>query len=152
MSTLRIEPLAARHIPAILDIENEANGAPWSERSFTNELDNPQSIFAVGFSGSVLAAYGGVWMCVDEAHITNVAVRADLRQRGFGRQMVKYLMHGAKEQGMTCATLEVRASNVAAIALYENLGFAQVGLRKRYYPNNREDAIVMWLYELQQWQ
>lgn len=151
MKAVRFEALEESFLPAILEIEAEANSSPWSEKSFKNELINPQSIFRVIRAGGQLAGYGGLWLCVDEAHVTNVAIRKDLRGQGLGRRLMVDLLERAKDQGMTCSTLEVRASNEAALKLYERLGYQRAALRKRYYPDNQEDAVVMWLYELQSW-
>lgn len=148
MKGLRLAPLDRSHIPAILEIEKVANGAPWSEQSFLNELVNPQSIFLVGLNSGEVVGYGGVWMCVDEAHVTNVAVAEDHRRKGIGRAIVTELLARAVERGATCSTLEVRAGNTAAIEMYQAFGFTSVATRKRYYPDNHEDAIVMWVYDL----
>lgn len=96
-------------------------------------------------------AYGGVWLVIDEAHITTLAVDGEARRQGIGKALIVELLLKAQEAGMLCATLEVRASNVAAVALYENLGFTTTARRKKYYPNNKEDALVMWLSGLETW-
>lgn len=149
MSTIRLETLSEHHIDSILEIEKESNSSPWSERAFKNELDNPQSCFIVAIADGKLVGYGGYWRCIDEAHITNIAVHPQLRQKGTGRKMMTELLRRAKEVGMTCSTLEVRSGNLAAIRLYESLGYKTTAVRKGYYPDNREDALVMWLYGLQ---
>jgi [ribosomal protein S18]-alanine N-acetyltransferase len=141
---VRIVPLAEAHIPEILEIEKRANSAPWSERSFRGELTNPQSIFLTALEENRVAGFAGVWMVVDEAHVTTVAVHEDFRRQGIGRALTAELLKLAKERGAVCATLEVRASNEHAIALYESLGFYHAARRRGYYPDNREDAIVMW--------
>ncbi len=151
LATLRFEALNSGHIPAILEIEKEANSAPWTEKSFLNELDNPDKIFFVGILQGQVAAYGGIWLIIDEAHVTTVAVSAEHRQHGIGRRLMVELLERAKEAGMTCSTLEVRAGNEAAIRLYEQLGYVQTARRRRYYPDNNEDAVVMWMYDLQAW-
>lgn len=151
MKTLRFEPLEEAYLPPILEIETEANSSPWSERSFRNEFINPQSIFRIAKVDGNLVAYGGIWMCVDEAHVTNVAVAKEMRGQGIGRKLMIELLSLAKQQGMTCSTLEVRASNEPALKLYERLGYVRAGVRKRYYPDNQEDAVVMWLYDLEAW-
>jgi [ribosomal protein S18]-alanine N-acetyltransferase len=138
-------------IPAILEIEKEANTAPWSEKSFRNELDNPDRIFLVALVQGKVAGYGGVWLVIDEAHVTTVAVAADVRGQGIGRRLMIELLNQSKAAGMTCSTLEVRASNSAAIKLYEKLGYEAVATRRKYYPDNNEDATVMWLFDLQSW-
>jgi len=151
-STLRFEELREDRIPAILDIEKEVNSAPWSEKSFRNELDHKGGIFIVALADGKVAGYGGVWMVVDEAHITTIAVAPESQREGIGTRLVIDLLVRAKEAGMTCATLEVRAGNVPAISLYEKLGFKNTATRKAYYPDNKENAIVMWLYNLTDWE
>ncbi len=148
MKNLRFEPLREEHLPEVLEIEKQANSAPWSERSFRNELDHQHGIFLVTIGEGRVVGYGGVWLVVDEAHVTNVAVDSSARRQGIGRKLMMELLKRAKERGMTCSTLEVRASNEAAIRLYEQLGYKITAQRKGYYPDNKEDAAVMWLYEL----
>lgn len=152
MRTVRFEPLTEPRIPAILVIEKTSQSAPWSEQSFKNELGNRHSIFSVLIVDGEVAGYGGIWVVIDEAHITNIAVRDELRGQGLGRRLLDHLMTQAVERGATSATLEVRASNLPAISLYEKAGFKTCARRKGYYPDNREDALVMWLYDLSPWQ
>lgn len=146
--TVDIADLSPVHFAEIMEIEKVSNGAPWSQKSFENELHAPQSRFRVGLVAGAVVAYAGIWCVVDEAHITTIAVRPDMRGQGVGRRMMLDLMQQARSAGMSCMTLEVRAGNRAAIALYESLGFASTAVRKGYYPDNKEDALVMWLYEL----
>jgi ribosomal-protein-alanine N-acetyltransferase len=152
MKTLRFEPLSESHIPAILEIEKVSNTAPWSERSFKNELDHQHGVFLVGILQGEVVAYGGVWLVVDEAHVTTIAVAEQNRRQGIGQRLMVELLLKAKAAGMVCSTLEVRASNVGAIKLYEKFGYSVTATRRGYYPDNREDAVVMWLYELQSWE
>ena len=152
MKTLRFEPLESSHIAQILEIENRIHGAPWSEKSFRNELNHPQGVFLVAIADGRVAGYGGFWMVVDEAHITTVAVDPDLQGKGLGKRLMLELLDRAKARKMTCSTLEVRASNDRAIGLYQKLGYVTTACRKAYYPDNREDAIVMWLHDLQSWE
>ncbi len=144
---LRFETLEERHIPSIVEIEKRCNSAPWSDNAFLNEISNPQSYFVVAIQDGVIVGYGGFWRCIDEAHITNIAVNEDQRRQGVGRKMMNHLLEQAKDEGLWCSTLEVRASNDPAINLYTSLGYAETARRKGYYPD-REDAIVMWLYSL----
>jgi len=148
MKGLRFETLAEGHLPAVLEIESQSNGAPWTEQSFRNELDHPHGVFVVAIVQGEVVGYAGAWVIVDEAHVTTVAVRPDDRRAGIGRKSVAELLARAKVKGATCATLEVRAGNEAALGLYESMGFVRCGVRKRYYPDNREDAVVMWLHDL----
>lgn len=152
ITTLRFVPLAKEHIPKILEVENVTHSAPWSQKSFENELEHKYGIFLVGLVEGELAAYGGVWVLVDEAHVTNVVVVEPYRRQGIGRKLMIELLQAAKKQGTVCATLEVRASNKGAIELYEKLGFVQTTVRKGYYPDNKEDAVVMMLHDLKRWE
>ena len=152
MKTLRFEPLQESHIPAILEIEKVCNTAPWSERSFRNELNHSHGIFLVGILQGNVVAYGGVWLVVDEAHVTTIAVAPDQRRQGIGERLMVELLEKAKTAGMVCSTLEVRAGNDPAIKMYEKFGYAVTAARKGYYPDNKEDAVVMWLYNLDTWE
>lgn len=147
-ATLRFEPLREEHIEAVLAIEQADQGAPWSAASFRNEINHQHAVFLVAFVEGEIVGYVGVWLLVDEAHITTVMVRSSHRRAGLGERLVREALRRARDAGMTDATLEVRAGNVAAIQLYEKLGFQRVAVRKRYYPDNHEDAVVMWLYRL----
>ena len=147
-SSLRFESLHESHLPAILAIEGVVNGSPWSERSFRNEIDHPHGVFLVALEEGKVVGYGGLWLVIDEAHVTNVAVAPDHQRQGVGRRLMIALLDLAKRRGMTCATLEVRAGNAPALHLYESLGFERSALRRGYYPDNKEDAVVMWRYRL----
>jgi [ribosomal protein S18]-alanine N-acetyltransferase len=149
---IRFEPLQEAHILPILEIEKVTNTAPWSERSFRNEITNPHAIFLTAIHNGKVVGYGGVWMVVDEAHVTTVAIEESLRGQGAGKRLMVELLKRAKDKGMTCSTLEVRASNEPAIKLYEKLGYDSTARRKAYYPDNKEDAVVMWLHNLQSWE
>ena len=151
LATLRFVALEKNHIPKILEIEQVTHTAPWSQRSFENELEHKYGIFLVGLLEGVVSAYGGVWILVDEAHVTNVVVKSELRGQGIGRRLMIELLKKAREKGAVCATLEVRATNATAIHLYEDLGFVQSTVRKQYYPDNKEDAVVMMLNDLLKW-
>ncbi len=149
--TVRIAALASRHISRVVEIEKASQSCPWSEQSFSNEIEAEQSIFIVAEVGTDVVGFAGQWLVVDEAHIITVAVDESHRRKGIARRLINELLSRALDSGATCATLEVRVSNAAAIALYESMGFQAAGHRKRYYPDNKEDAVVMWLYNLQDW-
>ena len=146
MKGLRIVNLQEEHIPAIMEIEKVSNSSPWSERSFRNELDHPHGIFLVALAEGKVVGYGGTWIVIDEAHITTVAVDPEYRRKGIGNKIMAALLEEAEKKGATCSTLEVRAGNEPAIKLYEDLGYVRSATRKRYYPDNKEDAVVMWRY------
>jgi ribosomal-protein-alanine N-acetyltransferase len=150
-AALKFEKLTEAHIPRIIEIEAASNSAPWSDRSFRNEATNPQAIFFVTYFEDKIVAFGGLWLCVDEAHITTVAVDPAYRRRGIARALMHRLLALGQEHGMSCSTLEVRAGNLSAIDLYKSLGYVDTARRRGYYPDNREDAIVMWLHNLQAW-
>lgn len=152
MASLRIAPLEERHISRVVEIEKASQSCPWSEQSFRNELSQDHGIFIIGELGTELIGFAGEWIMIDEAHIITVAIAETHRRQGYAEKLIKELLLRASSQGATCATLEVRASNQAAIELYEKMGFAATGKRKNYYPDNKEDAVIMWLYNLQSWE
>ena len=120
---------------------------PWSERSILHDLtENPVARWLVMTDEQEkVIAYAGMWLVMDEGHVCNIAVDPDYRGRGFGKQITQSLVELAKEEGMRLMTLEVRRSNSVAQALYHQLGFKDVGYRKRYYEDNKEDALIMFL-------
>lgn len=152
MKTLRFTPLEEGHIAPILDIERVVNTAPWSEKSFRNELTHPQGVFLTALLDGQVVGYGGFWMVIDETHITTIAVSPHHQRKGIGKKLMVELLNRAKEKQMSCSTLEVRASNEPAIKMYEGLGYVTAARRRAYYPDNQEDALVMWLHHLDRWE
>jgi len=146
---IRIVAFAESHLPQVLALEVAVHGSPWSERGFRNELDNPHSVFVVAALDDEILGYAGLWKVVDEAHVTNVVVDPTYRRRGIAKQLIAHILRQARKAGILCATLEVRAGNDAARLLYEGFGFVVTSRRKRYYPDNGEDALLMWLHDLQ---
>lgn len=146
----RFRPMVQADLPQVCAIEVDSFSMPWSAMLFDAELQNPDVctwIVAAGDDDSVLA-YGGFWKAVDEAHFTNLAVRRDQRRTGLGRALLQEILRVAKAKGCLRATLEVRPSNKAAVALYEQAGFSAAALRPRYYSDDGEDALLMWLTQL----
>ncbi|QAY66887.1 ribosomal protein S18-alanine N-acetyltransferase [Paenibacillus protaetiae] len=138
-------PMVLADIPAVEEIEQEAFATPWTSDAFTNELTNNMfAKYIVMESGGELIGYGGMWVIVDEAHVTNVAIRSDCRGQGFGRLLMSELQHKAVFYGAERMTLEVRVSNTVAQNLYRKLGFEPSGVRPGYYSDNNEDALIMW--------
>ncbi|WP_312198119.1 ribosomal protein S18-alanine N-acetyltransferase [Anaerospora hongkongensis] len=132
-------------VDAVLKVENEAFTTPWSRAAFEAETsDNELAYYLVVDVGGVIAGYAGMWLIIDEAHVTNIALAAAYRGAGLGEQLVRALMELARERGAGSMTLEVRVSNVKAQALYTKLGFVSRGKRRNYYTDNREDALIMW--------
>lgn len=132
-------------IPDVLEIEKECFTTPWSENAFNMELNNKLAKYVVAREDDVIVGYGGLWMIVDEGHITNIAVREEFRGKGAGSEMMKNLIQTCKENGIVSMTLEVRRGNESAKALYKKYGFLEAGIRPKYYADNNEDALIMWL-------
>jgi len=134
-----------RDIKPMAEMDILCFSAPWSEESFRKEItDNQLAFYIVAEIDGRMAGYAGLWCIVDEGHITNVAVHPDFRRRGIGEALVTVLLSHTLENGIHSHTLEVRESNEAAIALYSKFGFEPGGLRKNYYDDNGENAIIMW--------
>lgn len=126
------------------EIEKEAFDMPWTENMFIPELNCADATYLVGTRGNEVVCYGGFHSVLDEAHITNIAVRNTDRGRGIGKFLMSALIAKAREKGAKHITLEVKCTNIPAIRMYEGFGFRVEGVRKRYY-NNMFDALVMWL-------
>lgn len=149
MRCLILKPLTPDLLPAALELDRLSLGNLWSADAYLREIESPNSDLLV-FIGDEptkfdsLPALGCSWAILEEAHITIVAVHPDYLRQGLGQAMLLALLVAAYQRGLERATLEVRVSNQAAIALYEKFGFRQAGLRKRYYQDTGEDALVMW--------
>lgn len=142
---MNIVKMDASHISQIAEIEKNTFSAPWSEVSLKRELDNDLACYFVAEDEGEVLAYGGMWLVVTEAQITNIAVREDKRRQGLGTLILKKLLEEAKQRYMMGVTLEVRVSNEKALSLYTKNGFVSEGVRKNYYEDN-EDAYIMWHY------
>jgi len=143
--------MALSDIDQVLAIEQRSFPTPWSKKAFISEItDNIFASYMVVEKGDKIVGYGGMWVFLDEAHITNIAVAPENRRTGIGEFILKQLIATAVAGGAKRMTLEVRASNHAAQRLYEKMGFERKGLRKGYYTDLREDAIIMWKDDLVQ--
>ena len=131
------------HVKAVAELEKICFSDPWSENSVASELKNKLALWLVAEDEGKVAGYIGSQTCGDESDVMNVAVHPDFRRRGIAETLVNALVDELKAIESRCLTLEVRASNVPAISLYEKQGFAEVGRRKNYYRNPREDALIM---------
>ncbi|MCU9615316.1 ribosomal protein S18-alanine N-acetyltransferase [Caldibacillus lycopersici] len=142
--------LTINDLDAILAIDHASFSAPWSSEAFIRELTmNPYALYIGCELNGKIVAYGGVWIIADEAHITNIAVLPEYRGRKLGEQLMMKMMETLIVKGAKKATLEVRVSNIVAQNLYRKFGFMNGGIRKGYYSDNHEDALIMWvnLYE-----
>jgi ribosomal-protein-alanine N-acetyltransferase len=141
---LVIEPMRLDDLPAVHAIEAASFTSPWPPHAYQSELEaNRLAHYLVARAGDVVAGYGGMWLMVDEAHITTFAVHPAWRRQRIGERLLLAFLDLAIERGAHEATLEVRLSNVPARRLYEKYGFRPVGLRPRYYSDDNEDALIM---------
>ncbi len=131
------------HTAQIAKLEQQCFSAPWSENSIKHELTNPLSLWLVALDGQQVAGYVGSQSVLGEADMMNLAVLPAYRRKGVATQLIKQLVDALRGKGVYCLTLEVRESNTAAIALYDHLGFCQVGRRPKYYSDPREDALIL---------
>ena len=150
----KLRPMRRADLEQVLALEERIFPTPWSMNSYVFELEqNPASeqwvIAARGRQGAwQVAAYSVCWVLGDEVHIANLAVSPEFRRMGLGRRLLSHVLTRAAEEGLRHATLEVRAGNLAAQALYSNFGFQIAARRKHYYRDNHEDALLMHLAHL----
>ncbi len=140
---MEIVKMDAGHVPQVAELERICFADPWSEKSVASELDNKWALWLVALEGDAVVGYIGSQTAVDETDVMNVAVHPDHRRKGIAEALIKRLVSELKARGSHALMLEVRNSNVSAISLYEKLGFLQVGLRKNYYRNPKEDARIL---------
>jgi len=139
-----IEPMRIEDLPAVHAIELASFEAPWPPEAYRNDLEtNRLAQYLVARVGDEIAAYGGMWLMVDEGHIITFAVHPVWRRQRIGERLLLAFLDLAGDRGAHEATLEVRLSNLPARRLYEKYGFRPVGLRPRYYSDNGEDALIM---------
>lgn len=144
MSTIR--DMRAEDVSGVLEVEQECFTLPWSRKAFEAELDdNDLAHYLVMENEGRIIGYAGVWIVLDEAHVTNIAICQNYRRRGLGERLLVELIRSAKQYGALSMTLEVRVTNSAAQKLYEKLGFVKRGIRRQYYSDTKEDALIMWL-------
>ena len=144
MTSVQCIPMDINHIDSVYAISCSSFHVPWSQASIMSELVNPAAKYVVAVCDGKVIGFGGMWIILDEAHITNIAVAAEHRKTGVGSLILEALIATAEKADALAMTLEVRASNSAAQKLYEKHYFAKAGLRKGYYQDNNEDCIIMW--------
>ena len=144
-----IEDMRVEDIGAVQLVENASFPLPWPANAFRHELtQNKNAHYIVAKEGEHIVGYAGLWLSLDEAHITTFAVLPEYRRRKIGERMLVAIFERAEKLGAEWLTLEVRASNLPAQRLYEKYGFRPAGIRRRYYSDNNEDAIIMWTERL----
>ena len=133
----------AAHVSQVAALERICFADPWSEMSIASELQNLWAYWLVAVNGDQVAGYIGSQSSIDEADVMNVAVHPDYRRQGIAESLIEALVAELKNRSIHSLTLEVRASNAPAISLYEKQGFVQVGCRRNYYRNPKEDALIL---------
>ncbi len=143
---VRIRKANSMDVDGIYDIEVNTFSDAWTRDSFVQEIEeNNLANYYVAYIDEKLVAYLGYWKIFDQAHITNVAVLDDFRGLGIAKKLLKNAFDDARKIGVNSVTLECRVSNKAAISLYDSFGFVSSGIRPKYYMDNGEDALIMWL-------
>ncbi|HEY4438911.1 MAG TPA: ribosomal protein S18-alanine N-acetyltransferase [Candidatus Elarobacter sp.] len=142
---MEIERMSQSDLPVVLRIESASFTTAWPVNAFSNEIrDNKLAHYFVGRIDGRVVAYGGIWVILEDSHITTIAVSPEQRGRKYGEEMLLRLLDEAIEQGASWITLEVRESNDVAQKLYRKYGFTTVSTRRGYYSDNGENALVMW--------
>ncbi len=144
MTSPRIRRMTFLDIDGVWAVESKVFNNPWSRSAFVDEMtDNDLAHYLVLEDQGMIAGYAGMWIVVDEAHVTNIALLPDYRRQGLGEKLVRELIKTARERYAVMMTLEVRPSNTVAQSLYSKLGFLPQGIRRAYYSDNQEDALIM---------
>ena len=144
ISPLVVEPMRMADVPTVHEIERLSFSTPWPAHAFEQELTgNRMARYLVARAGEQVVGFGGIWLMVDEAHITTFGVHPEWRRRGVGRQLLIALVELSEQMRASRMTLEVRAGNEAAQELYRRFGFIVAGRRARYYTDDGEDALIM---------
>lgn len=140
---MTIENMSAAHVSQIAQLEKLCFSDPWSEKSIETELSCRLSLWLVALDGEMVVGYIGSQTVIDETDMMNIAVHPEYRRRGIAEALIDALVNALREKRSRALSLEVRASNDPAIALYQKMGFSQVGRRPNYYRNPREDALIL---------
>ena len=140
---MEIRLMCSEDVSAIAELEKNCFSDPWSENSIASELNNPLSCWLVAVEGDSLAGYVGSQTVLDGSDMMNIAVAPAHRRKGIAEALVLALCEHLRDRSSVCLLLEVRASNAPAISLYEKLNFVQIGRRKNYYRNPKEDALIL---------
>lgn len=135
-------------IDGVLEVEEQSFTIPWSRAGFVSEMKNELSYYLVMVNGGKIIGYAGMWLIVDEAHVTNVAIVPEYQGQKLGEKLMRALIEHAKARGALSMTLEVRASNKVAQGMYTKFGFISRGIRHKYYTDTQEDAWIMWCDQL----
>ncbi|WP_072742613.1 ribosomal protein S18-alanine N-acetyltransferase [Sporanaerobacter acetigenes] len=140
-----VRPMLEKDIDEVLDIEKTSFATPWPKEAFTLEITkNMLAKYVVAEIQGKVVGYGGIWLIIDEGHVTNIAVHEKYRGLGVGNKIMEGLIDICRDRNIVAMTLEVRKTNEVAKSLYDKYGFKEYGIRPGYYSDNNEDAIIMW--------
>ena len=143
-----LRPMQREDVARVMEIERECFPTPWNESAYLTEIANRSAYYIVACIDSQIVGYGGQWVIIDEAHITTLGVSGAHRGQKIGEQVLVALLEEAIRHNARRATLEVRESNVVAQNLYRKYGFQPAAIRRGYYTDNHENALVMWVDNL----
>lgn len=145
IKNFEIKEMTGDHIDGVMVVENLSFKIPWSRQAFVDEITgNNMAMYFVALCNEQVIGYGGMWKILDEGHITNIAVHPEFRRCGAASVIIEKILEISGEKGIKSLTLEVRKSNIAAQNLYQKYGFKSEGIRKGYYSDTGEDALIMW--------
>lgn len=145
---VRIEKMTKEDVPRVMEIELVSFTSPWHESAYLSEINNRSAYYIVARLDDKVVGYAGMWVIMDEAHITTIAVAPECRGMKIGEQILIALLEESLRRGARRATLEVRMSNKTAQNLYIKYGFSAAAIRRGYYSDNNEDALVMWIDDM----
>lgn len=143
-ASIAIRDMKKKDLGRVAELERLCFSMPWSEKALASELKNKVALYQVLEHDGKIAAYAGMWLVLDEAHVTNVAVDPEFRRQGLGLMLMLDMMRRARSRGATRMTLEVREKNYGAQSFYAALGFIKAGIRRGYYSDTGEDAFILW--------
>ncbi|MDO5040267.1 ribosomal protein S18-alanine N-acetyltransferase [Clostridium sp.] len=148
MANLILKEMDFSDLEGVYEVSSLSLKETWSLNSIEKELNNKLATYIVCLEDSKVLGFAGSWLIASEGQITNIAVHPNSRGKGIGKYLMEKLIFVLKNKGCTDITLEVRKSNIIAQNLYKSLGFKEEGIRKNFYEDNKEDAIIMWLHNI----
>lgn len=148
MANLILKEMDSSDLEGVYEVSSLSLKETWSLNSIEKELNNKLATYIICLEDSKVLGFAGSWLIASEGQITNVAVHPNSRGKGIGKYLMEKLIFALKNKGCTDITLEVRKSNIIAQNLYKSLGFKEEGIRKNFYEDNKEDAIIMWLHNI----
>jgi len=142
--SVKLSIMTKEDLSGVLEVSSLSLKESWNIDSYSSELSNPLAKYLIAKVNNQIVGFAGVWVIIDEGHITNIAVHPNFREKGIGTTLLQSLIDHLEDWGCNSLTLEVRSSNDAAKGLYKKFGFLEEGIRKKYYNDNDEDALIMW--------